>query len=54
VLDEAIAGPDEQLCTFTTGSAGELTLHLMMWWVDEPRMLRVQMEARAAFLVTEK
>ena len=54
VLDEAVADPEGHICTFTTGSAGELDLDLYMLWVNESEALMVIMQAQAAFLVAEQ
>ena len=54
VLDTAEAGPRGHLCTFTTGSSGELHLLLHMWWSDEARRCTVYMPARARFLVSRE
>jgi hypothetical protein len=49
--DSPYAAAQGQLCTITTGSPGELNLHLYIWWADELHSSLVQMETKAAFIV---
>jgi hypothetical protein len=51
-LDAArVAGPEAHLCSFTTGSAGELKLYLFMSWFDVDALESVWMQAQAEFVV---
>ena len=52
--DTTAVGPAGHLCTFTTGSSGELHLLLDMWWSDEARRNTVYMPARGRFLVSRE
>ena len=54
VSDRGLGQPEGHLCTFTTGSSGELGLHLYAWWIDDPAMFVASMEAQAGFVVTEE
>jgi len=47
------AGPEEHLCNFTTGSAGELKLDLFMFWFDVEAYHAAWMRSQAEFAVQE-
>ena|GEM_PF-1909080 len=47
------AGPEEHLCNFTTGSAGELKLDLFMSWFDVEAYHAAWMRSQAEFAVQE-
>ena len=51
VSDDAQAGAEGHICTFTTGCAGELNLHLYTSWMDVPHLFMVNMETRTTFIV---
>jgi hypothetical protein len=52
VTDDSEAPAEGHMCTFTTGTAGELNLHLYMWWVDAEAMRIVRMETRGTYEVS--
>ena len=54
MTDETAADQEGYLFSFTTGSAGELALDLMMYWVDESQRSTLYMEATAHISVTDK
>jgi hypothetical protein len=52
VTDDSEAPAEGHICTFTTGIAGKLNLHLYMWWVDAEAMRIVRMETRGTYEVS--
>lgn len=52
--DTGLSGPEGHSVSFTTGSAGELFLDLLMWWDDEDARSSVLMQARKRYIVENK